>query len=175
MWATQSVASTSGSHRIAFGRHRSTFGRHSIIFGSHRIIFGSHRITFGSHKIQALDLQAVRAAAYCSSSWLILCKAQDVCIAVGCGTGGSDYSRHHHWCTPTVAPGQCRSAPALNPKCICLGALQLLHQGNAGQLLPMLDASGNSLHQHLLSMIIAGIITGALRLVHQGNAGQLLP
>ena len=58
---------------------------------------------------------------------------------------------------------------------IITGALQLLHQGNAGQLLPMLDASGNSLHQHLLSMIIAGIITGALRLVHQGNAGQLLP
>jgi len=34
---------------------------------------------------------------------------------------------------------------------IIIGALRLVHQGNAGQLLPMLDASVNSFCQQLLS------------------------
>ncbi len=77
----------------------------------------SAQSTFGSHRIQPLYLQALRSPTHCSS-WLFPCNAQDVCIAVGCGIGGSDHSRHHYWCTPAGAPRQCRSAPA-KACCIC--------------------------------------------------------
>jgi len=77
----------------------------------------SAQSTFGSHRIQPLYLQALRSPTHCSS-WLFPCNAQDVCIAVGCGIGGPDHSRHHYWCTPAGAPRQCRSAPA-KACCIC--------------------------------------------------------
>lgn len=67
----------------------------------------SAQSTSSSSRIQAPHLQALRGPTH---RWLVPCNAQDVCIAAGCGIGGSDLSRHYYWCTLGGAPWQCRSA-----------------------------------------------------------------